>query len=510
MNNYHKILGPPGTGKTTHLIDLVGKAINTGMKPEDICFITFSRAGILEAKERAKQKFNLTHDDLRNFTTIHAMCFRALQLSRDRVFSGKILGVFAKQLGLKLTWETDEGVYVTTKDDKIMNIINYAEVTKQDLKVVWENYKDNVPWYELIRVYKAMQEFKLKNKLVSYNDMLVKVAQDTEIKLPSFKCLFVDEAQDSSTIQWNVIKNKLLGQVENVYFAGDDDQAIFTWAGANVDEFIELEAETTVLGQSFRCPKLVQGIADRVTNRMAKRLEKSWKPIDSVGNVQVIQHLYDIDMSKDKWLLLGRNRAILKHFEKDLRAKGYYYEMKDSSMNSRAWKPSIDLDFFNLVQKYWYFQEYRMSDKKSLLELLAHTKLAEKIQINKSEIPDFITSQNTPYEIKKYFDTYDWPEGIITYPFNSKRYIQAMIKRGEKLSEVPRTRLSTIHSIKGGECKNVILSLDLSAASYEALQNKNSRDEELRVLYVGLTRSSENLYLLYPQTNMNYLEYLKK
>lgn len=510
MKKYFKILGPPGCGKTTYLMNIIRQALKEGTRPEEICFTTFSRAGIYEARDRAKAEFNLSNDGIRYFTTLHSMCFRALGLSKDKVFSGKILGSFARQLGLQLTWETEEGIYVETKDDKILSLINYNEVTKQSLEKVWEQFKDNVPWHEVKRVADAMTEFKSRLKLISYNDMIIKVAEDPSIDMPKFKYLLIDEAQDSSTIQWNLIRNRLLDNAEIVYFAGDDDQAIFAWAGADVTQFIDFEAETIILGQSYRCPKTIQTIATRVADKISKRITKSWKPIETEGEAKIIDSITEIDMSGGQWLILARNKSILKQYTKDLKLKGYYYETKDTSAAHTAWKPSIDIKVVELVRKYWNFQQYGMIDKLSILDMIPYTKLKDNFLRYTKELQDFLTKDNMPVEVYDYFTTYQWHEGLSFIGPSNSSYIRAMINRGEKLFEAPRIRVSTIHSVKGGEAENVVLSLDMSFSSYKALQNKEHRDQELRVLYVGLTRASKKLFMVYPKTNLNYLEYLKK
>jgi superfamily I DNA/RNA helicase len=505
-----KIAASPGTGKTTYLLNIIDKALKEGTRPEEICFTTFSKAGANEARSRAIQKFNLSREDLKYFTTLHSMCFRALGLSKDKVFSGKILGSFARQLGLHLTWETEEGVYVETKDDKILSLINYNEVTKQPLEKVWEQFKDNVPWHEVKRVADAMQEFKSRLKLISYNDMIIKVTEDPSIDLPKFKYLLIDEAQDCSTIQWNLIKNKLLDNAEIVYITGDPDQAIFAWAGADVNQFIDFDAETITLDQSYRCPRAIQSIAGRVAEKITKRINKTWKPIDSEGETKVIDSITEIDMSEGSWLILARNKSILNQFTKDLILKGYYYETKDTSASHNAWKPSIDIRIVELVRKYWNFQQYGMIDKLSVLDMVPYTGLKDNFLRYTKELQDFLTKDNMPQELYDYFINNTWHEGLSFIGGGNSKYIQAMIARGEKLFEAPRIRVSTIHSVKGGEAENVVLSLDMSFSSYKALQNKEHRDQELRVLYVGLTRASKRLFLVYPKTNLNYLEYLKK
>ena len=55
---------------------------------------------------------------------------------------------------------------------------------------------------------------------------------------PKFKVVFIDEAQDLSPIQW-MMYDILKSNAEDVYLAGDDDQAIYAWAGADVDRFIQ-------------------------------------------------------------------------------------------------------------------------------------------------------------------------------------------------------------------------------------------------------------------------------
>ena len=66
--------------------------------------------------------------------------------------------------------------------------------------------------------------------------------------------MFIDEAQDLSLLQWEMVR-KIWSRAEKTYIAGDDDQAIFKWAGADVDHFIALKEEVDdiqTLDQSYR------------------------------------------------------------------------------------------------------------------------------------------------------------------------------------------------------------------------------------------------------------------
>jgi superfamily I DNA/RNA helicase len=94
---------------------------------------------------------------------------------------------------------------------------------------------------------------------------------------------------------------------------------------------------------------------------------------------------------------------------------------------------------------------------------------------------------------------YDVFEGISV---KERSYIRAMLRRGEKITQEPRIRISTIHAAKGGEATNVILLTDISSRVFKSYQQ--NPDDESRVFYVGLTRAKENLFLIEPQTQKYY------
>ena len=87
---------------------------------------------------------------------------------------------------------------------------------------------------------------------------------------PEFDVIFVDEAQDLSLIQWAMINKIEKDTGCDVWVAGEDDQAIFGWAGADVDSFIALQNQmiNLPLTQSFRIPAKVHGLAMGIINRI--------------------------------------------------------------------------------------------------------------------------------------------------------------------------------------------------------------------------------------------------
>jgi superfamily I DNA/RNA helicase len=97
---------------------------------------------------------------------------------------------------------------------------------------------------------------------------------------------------------------------------------------------------------------------------------------------------------------------------------------------------------------------------------------------------------------------FTWDVALDKMPDEEKQYFLAALRRGEKLASEPRIRISTIHSVKGGEADHVVLSTDMAQRTFN--EYEANPDDEHRVWYVGITRARQSLHIIQPQTDRAY------
>jgi DNA helicase-2/ATP-dependent DNA helicase PcrA len=271
------------------------------------------------------------------------------------------------------------------------------------------------------------------------------------------------------------------------FIAGDDDQAIFRWAGADVDSFIAQEGQMLPLQQSYRIPAKVHGLAMGIINKIKTRINKSWNPKIHEGSLSRYDDFEDINMSSGEWLVLARTKYMLDKLEPTLYENGYYYnnkfkKQKEHTLHMAAldWenaRKGAPLSYDQVMRIYGYMDV----DKNKLKSM------------TKDGMYDMATLKKD-YNLKT--DAV-WFEAFNTAPRREVNYLKQMRRRGEKLNEAPRITLSTIHGAKGGEAENVVLLTDLSFNTMRSYE-KNP-DDENRLFYVGATRTKEHLHIIRPQ-----------
>ena len=483
------VLGPPGTGKTTTLLNKVDDYLKE-TDPDKVGYFAFTQKAAYEARDRAIKKFNLTEDDLPYFRTLHSLAFRKLGLKKENVMQRRHYVDLGKKLGFPVNYakyEEDHGG-IFTSDSEYLRIINLSKlrnITPEQQFNLAEHNQD-LERDKLRIIANEIERYKKEYGLIDFNDMILDFIKSD--KSPKFDVVFIDEAQDLSLMQWDMAKT-IWNKTEDSFIAGDDDQAIFRWAGADVDSFIAQKGLMMPLKQSYRIPAKVHNLAMGIINKIRNRIDKTWKPKVHEGQLSNYDDFEQIDMSSGEWLVLARTKYMLSDLEDTLYRNGLYYinrfkKTKEQEIHYEATdrenlRKGQPLAYKQIERIYGYMQ--KNADKEKLKGML------------KESSYDIATLKQS-YGLKT--DNV-WFEAFDDAPRRDVDYLRKMRSNGEKLNEAPRITLSTIHGAKGGEAQNVVLLTDLSENTMKAYE-KNA-DDENRLFYVGATRTKEHLHVISPK-----------
>ena len=327
-----RIFGPPGTGKTTKLLDMVDRSLEAGVEPTNIAFLAFTRKAAEEARERAAARFNLDpKQDLFFFKTLHSLALAMTDIRTDQVMQPEHYRELGNAIGVSLQSEKagrfSDLPEAQKSSDPILGLINLAILRKVPLREQYNISRIDESWNVVKYVDEALTKYKKGFNLYDFTDMLRVFAETGDSCCPRFAVTFLDEAQDLSPLQWD-IAHMLDRQSERMYCAGDDDQAIYRWAGADVEHFIGLEGGSETLSQSYRVPKLPWEVAQNVARRIDRRFPKTYSPREDKGFVTRVSMINELDLSEGSWLILAQAAYLLQDVSSDLKAMGLLFTFR--------------------------------------------------------------------------------------------------------------------------------------------------------------------------------------
>jgi len=286
------LLASPGSGKTTTIIMRIGYMIEAlGVKPARIKAVTFSKASANDMKARFAKFF--PHLPPVEFSTIHSLAFQVVRetLERQGISYGIMEeadqpGVMSKKRVLREIFEQLNGSKIT--EDQLDELLTYITFIKNKMlpEQEWAIAEVKVPKkVEILHRYEEYKRTASDRLLIDFDDMLL-MANDIFTKnrevLAQYQRRYdfylTDESQDTSPVQHAIIE-KLVAVHQNLCVVADEDQAIYSWRGAEPNYLLNFqkiypEAYVLLMTQNYRSSASIVEPANLFIQRNKKRYNK--------------------------------------------------------------------------------------------------------------------------------------------------------------------------------------------------------------------------------------------
>lgn len=349
------VLAVPGSGKTTVILNRIINLIeNHDVLPKNILSITFSKSQGLDMERRFLKSFPNLKGQI-TFKTIHAFCY-------------EIVKNYMKIKNIKKTLiEGDEKINKSTLlkryffsmyeqkilDDVIKDFFSLYDFTKNKM-IDFEDYVRKNKFISnrllLLKLYKAYENLKLEYNFIDFNDLLYlanKYISEDKNLLSSikkrYKFFSVDEAQDTSMLQFEIIK-KIVYPENNLFVVADDDQSIYSFRGAEPKNLLEFkkfykDSKIFIMNHNFRSTKNIIEISNKLISKNKNRYQKN--PICTCSDNSKIM-LFRV---KNAHIQMRKLLELIKQLKKD-ESVGILYRNNISSIYVANYFLENDVDFF--------------------------------------------------------------------------------------------------------------------------------------------------------------------
>ena len=266
-----------GTGKTKTLISrIIYMVKEKDIKPYNILAITFTKKATNEMRERLEKALGEEAYQV-YMSTIHSMCSRILRREITVLGYKKDFEIIDDEEGAKILGEVYKNLGIDKK--KVW--------PKTALQAISDFKNNNTPLMGLIiEIYEAYSNYLKENNMVDFDDLLLltkKIFEENPDILEHYqnihKYILVDEFQDTNSIQYQIIK-LLAAKNQNIFVVGDDDQSIYSFRGARVENMQEFmndypNAKKIILDKNYRSTNVILKGANSVIKNNKMREAKS-------------------------------------------------------------------------------------------------------------------------------------------------------------------------------------------------------------------------------------------
>ncbi len=361
-----------GTGKTKTLISRIEYMVkDCNILPFNILAITFTKKATNEMRERLNaaigEKSRLVH-----ISTMHSLC--AMILRRN-----------ASYIGYKRNFEVideDDQVKAMNEIYKKYDINRKALSPKVAIKAIGD-YK-NKSCKELVgllnKVYTYYQEYLKENNMMDFEDLLVLTEElftnnkeVLEFYQDEFKYILIDELQDTNSVQYSIV-NLLAKKYQNIFAVGDDDQSIYSFRGAKIENMIKFKedypnAKIIKLVENYRSTNIIlKGANAVIKNNKIREPKELFSKVEGSKDNVIIQEAYYYE---DEVRYVTNEIATL------VNHKGYKYSDIAVIYRNGALSRNFELSFiqdripYNIYGSFAFLKRKEVKDMISYLRFIA-------------------------------------------------------------------------------------------------------------------------------------------
>ncbi len=389
------VIAGAGSGKTRVLTSRIAYLVQEkGVSPSNIMAITFTNKAAGEMKERLSTLIPNVNDAW--VSTIHSMCVRILRQDID-----------------KLGYDKNFTIYDETDKDKVLKRVfeelghepenllksakNLISSAKNDCLSPNDFRRGNKGLHfveELSNVYERYEEYLARSNSLDFDDLLFKTyelftshPEIAEKYAEKFKYIHIDEFQDTNKVQLSIaeILSKKHG---NIFVVGDDDQSIYGWRGAKIENILSFEdifrgAKIYKLEQNYRSTKKILQLANAIiASNVGRRQKVLWT--ENGDGVRVETFVGNDENNEASFVALQIKNLMART---DLRYSDFAVFMRLNAL-SRA----FEQEFMKYGIPCKIFGGYRFFERKEIKDVLSYLKVIN----NPSDDESFLRSIASP------------------------------------------------------------------------------------------------------------------
>lgn len=283
------VVAGAGSGKTRVITYRIAHLIReVGVDPEGVLAITFTNKAAGEMKDRIRNMLG-PDEGTPWVSTFHSFCLRMLRRHISELGFTNDFAVYDAQDQLTLIKQCMKAAQISKDAFPPKSILNHISGFKNDFILPEQidldtlSYGNQMKAAELYPVYQGTLK---SNNALDFDDLLTSTAKLLQ-QVPSlrehydkkFQYILVDEFQDTNEVQYELVR-LLSRDLNNVCVVGDDDQSIYRWRGANIENILKFENDypgTTVikLEENYRSTQSILSAAGNVVRENMNRNEKT-------------------------------------------------------------------------------------------------------------------------------------------------------------------------------------------------------------------------------------------